>query len=109
MYCGISIKSESGEWIQKWNVGTESNMEAEKGEASDAMKRAGFAWGIGAELYSAPKIKIPSEKCNIKQYNGKYKNYDDFQVEKIAYDDAQNISGLSILCNKKRCWVWTRT
>lgn len=109
MYCGISIKSEAGEWVQKWNVGTESNMEAEKGEASDAMKRAGFAWGIGAELYSAPKIKIPAEKCNIKQYNGKYKNYDNFQVEKIAYDDAQNICGLAIQCNGKRCWVWTQT
>lgn len=106
LYCGIGIKSESGEWIWKWNVGTESNMEAEKGQASDAMKRAGFVLGIGTELYSSPEIKIPAEKCNIKEYNGKYRCYDNFYVEKIAYDAQQNICGLSIKCNGKRCFVW---
>lgn len=106
LYCGIGIKSESGEWIWKWNVGTESNMEAEKGQASDAMKRAGFVLGIGTELYSSPEIKIYAEKCNIKEYNGKYRCYDNFDVEKIAYDAQQNICGLSIKCNGKRCFVW---
>ena len=51
MYCGIGIRGD-GEWVWKWNCGTESNTEAEKGQASDAMKRAGFCWGIGTELYS---------------------------------------------------------
>ena len=107
MYCGIAVRSESGEWVWKWNVGTESNMEAEKGQASDAMKRAGFVWGIGTELYSAPEIKISAEKCNIKEYGGKYRCYDKFEIEKIAYNDKQEISGLSIRCNGKRCFVWT--
>lgn len=106
MYCGIAIRCESGEWVWKWNVGTESNMEAEKGQASDAMKRAGFVWGIGAELYSAPDIKIPADKCNIKEYNGKFRCYDRFTVEKIAYNDKQEICGLAIKCNGKRCFVW---
>ena len=107
MYCGIAVRSESGEWVWKWNVGTESNMEAEKGQASDAMKRAGFVWGIGTVLYSAPEIKISAEKCNIKEYGGKYRCYDKFEIEKIAYNDKQEISGLSIRCNGKRCFVWT--
>ena len=60
MYCGIGIyDKETKEWIWKWNVGTESETEAEKGQASDAMKRAGFCWGIGTELYSSPFIWIP--------------------------------------------------
>lgn len=105
MYCGISVRSESGEWIWKWNVGTESFTEAEKGQASDAMKRAGFVWGIGAELYSAPELKVPASKCNIKQYGEKFRCYDKFTVEKIAYDDSQNISAISILCNGERCLV----
>lgn len=108
LFCGIGILEENG-WNWKWNVGTESNMEAEKGQASDAMKRAGFVLGIGTELYSAPDIKISAQSCNIKEYNGKYRCYDDFTVEKIAYDDQQNISGLSIKCNGKRCFVWQAT
>lgn len=44
MYCGISIYDESKkEWITKWDCGVESAMgDKEKGEASDAFKRARF-------------------------------------------------------------------
>lgn len=57
MYCGIAVLNEaSGDWVWKWDCGTESNTEKEKGEASDAFKRAGFRWGIGRELYTAPFI-----------------------------------------------------
>lgn len=107
MYCSIGVKDPStGEWVWKQNVGTESNMEAEKGQASDAMKRAGFVWGIGAELYSAPDIRIQGEKCNIKQYGDKFRCYDRFTVEKIKYDDCGRICAISIKCNGKRCFVW---
>lgn len=59
LYCGIGIWDKAkGEWVWKWDCGTESNTEKEKGEASDAFKRAGFnvAGGIGRELYTAPFI-----------------------------------------------------
>ena len=108
LYCGIAVKD--GEtWVWKWNVGTESNMEAEKGQASDAMKRAGFVWGIGTELYSAPEIRVPKEKFRIKEYGGKLKCYDRFAVEKIAYDERERICGLCIRNETmgKRCFVWT--
>ena len=109
MYCSVGVKDPTtGEWIWKQNVGTESNMEAEKGQASDAMKRAGFVWGIGTELYTAPDIKVPADKCNIKQYGERFKCYDRFTVEKIAYDESESISGISILCNGKRCFVWQK-
>ena len=59
LFCTISIwDKEKGEWISKQNVGTESNTEKEKGQASDAFKRAAFNFGIGRELYSSPKIFI---------------------------------------------------
>lgn len=117
MYCGIGIKAEReidgvdfGEWVWKWDCGTESNTEAEKGQASDAFKRAGFKWGIGAELYSSPRIWIGSDKCSIKDYNGKLRCFDTFSVEKIAYDDKGNITGLAIIndSTKKRCFVWQK-
>ena len=104
LYGGIGITDNQGGFVWKWDAGTESNTEAEKGRASDAFKRAGFKWGIGRELYTAPRIWISAEKCNIRDR----KCYDTFEVEKIAYNDKQEISGLAILCNGKRCFVWQR-
>lgn len=105
LYGGIGIIFGDGEYVWKWDAGTESNTEAEKGRASDAFKRAGFKWGIGRELYTAPRIWIPVEKCNIQNR----KCYDTFEVEKIAYNDKQEISGISITCNGKRVFVWQRS
>ena len=58
IYCGVSIRSEQGEWVTKWDAGAESNVEKEKGEASDSFKRACTNWGIGRELYTSPQIWI---------------------------------------------------
>lgn len=109
LYGGIGIKFDD-EWIWRWDCGTESNMEAEKGQASDAFKRAGFKWGLGAELYTAPRIWVPAEKCQIKDVNGKYRCYDQFAVEKIVYGDDGNINAISIVnvTLKKRAFVWQR-
>lgn len=61
VYCGIGIYNEaSGHWVWKWDAGTESNTEKEKGEASDSFKRAGFNWGIGRELYTSPTMFLPA-------------------------------------------------
>lgn len=53
LFAGIGIRTQSG-WVWKWDTGTESNMEAEKGQVSDAFKRAGVKWGIGRFLYDLP-------------------------------------------------------
>lgn len=59
LFCGVSILDmETAQWVTKWDVGTESFTEAEKGQASDAFKRACFNWGIGRELYDYPMISI---------------------------------------------------
>ena len=91
MYGGIGIKI-NNEWLWRWDCGSESNMEAEKGEASDAFKRAGFKWGIGTELYSSPFIWIKAEDCTID--NGKC--YDRFKVANIGYDANERIVALDI-------------
>lgn len=59
LYCSVSIKADDGTWVTKCDAGSETQVEAAKGEASDAFKRACFSWGIGRELYTAPDIKIP--------------------------------------------------
>lgn len=50
--CGISIKSDDGEWITKWDGAEQTQVEAVKGGLSASMKRAAVQWGIGRYLYS---------------------------------------------------------
>ena len=100
LYGGIGIRC-GDRMVWKWDAGTESNTEAEKGRASDAFKRAGFKHGIGRELYSAPRITIYNDKCSIKDVNGKWKCYDLFEVAEITYDEQERINGLVITCNGK--------
>ena len=57
--------------------------EFEKSESSDAFKRAGFAWGIGRELYSAPDIWLDRSI-----WAG------DLSVQEIEYDDNDKICKL---------------
>lgn len=97
LYCTISIRDENGEWVSKQDVGTESNTEKEKGQASDSFKRAGFNWGIGRELYSAPFIYIKLRNDEVfKDKNGKLKTYSKFKVFDIEYDENKSISLLVI-------------
>jgi hypothetical protein len=104
LFCSLGINtnyenpSAPDRWVWKDDAGSESNTEAEKGNASDARKRAGVAFGIGRELYTAPFIWIPADKCNIK--NGKC--YDKFVVEKIIIENKQ-IVALAILNITKGC------
>lgn len=51
LFAGIGINVNE-EWIWKWDTGTESNIEKEKGQVSDAFKRAAVHFGIGRFLYS---------------------------------------------------------
>lgn len=106
--CIISIWDvEKEQWIQKEDTGKESFTEKEKGLASDSFKRAGFNWGIGRELYSAPFIWIPAKETEIKPgNNGKFQCYDKFIVEKILYDNNRNIVALSIVNATKNTRVF---
>lgn len=108
MYGGIGIKVNS-EWLWRWDCGTESNTEAEKGEASDAFKRAGFKWGIGAELYSSPFVWIKNDACTI-EINERTKRpecKDRFKVTGIGYDENDRISFLAIDNTKRHCSAFT--
>ena len=101
LYCTISIWDEEKEqWIAKSDVGTESNTEKEKGQASDSFKRAGFNWGIGRELYSAPFVYIQLDKSEYKERNGKLTSNAKFKVKDIAYDENRNIVRLIVVDSK---------
>ena len=102
MYGGIAvchINYGNREWVWKWDCGVESNTEQEKGQASDCFKRAGFKWGIGVELYTAPFIWINTE---TKQEGNRWKLANPFvkySVKSIGYDN-DTISSLEIVDDK---------
>lgn len=108
--CTVALWDDKKEvWVTKEDTGTESNTEAQKGLASDSFKRACFNWGIGRELYTAPFIWIPADKAQIEEKNGKYVCYDKFFVEKILYNEKQEIKAISIRKQGGgRVFVWQK-
>jgi len=69
LFCKIGVRDDKGEWIWKADTGSSGGIEGEKSLASDAFKRAAVTWGIGRELYTAPRIVVD---LNEKDYfNGK--------------------------------------
>ena len=59
LFCSVGIWNDDiKEWAWVQDVGTESNTEKEKGQASDSFKRACFNLGIGIELYDYPVIQV---------------------------------------------------
>lgn len=101
LFCTLSIwDGDKKEWVSKQDVGTESNTEKEKGQASDAFKRAGFNWGIGRELYTGPFIWIQLDKSEVYQKNGSYGLYTKFSVKEIGYNKQKEITTLVIADNK---------
>ncbi|MEG1608522.1 MAG: hypothetical protein RR348_01500 [Clostridia bacterium] len=113
MYCSVGIyDNELNQWIWRDDCGVESYAEKEKGESSDSFKRACVNFGIGRELYTAPKIFINGY---VKQ-NDKGKDeatINNFNVEKVKIENGE-IVGLSITAydktdkKTKRIFVWTK-
>lgn len=102
LFCTISVKNpETGEWVSKQDVGVESNTEKEKGQASDAFKRAGFNWGIGRELYTAPTIRVKLNENEYEMQDGKLriKPWVTFHVAEISYNENRVIDKVLIVDN----------
>lgn len=110
LYCTVSVRDpETGEWVSKQDVGTESYTEKEKGQASDAFKRACFNLGIGRELYTAPFIWIPASDYTVKiGANGKPTTYDRFKVTRVEIVDGC-IIGLEVKNEKTGRVVFSYT
>lgn len=106
LFCGITIDG-----LTKWDCGIESRADDDgnekKGEASDAFKRAGFRWGIGRELYTAPFIFLFTQTEQDKDGKFKLSGFPAFSVKDIEYDDKRRISRLVIVEEKSGKAVFT--
>jgi hypothetical protein len=101
MYGGIGIwNKELNQWIWRWDCGVESNTEAEKGQASDAFKRAGFKFLLGQELYKAPFIFIQCETVKNGNKHELVNKYVKYHVSYITYAENGDIDKLIIQNDK---------
>lgn len=64
IYCDLSLRIE-GEWITKSDCGSETAYESEKGQASDAFKRAAVKWGVGRFLYRLEPIRLKTVEAGL--------------------------------------------
>lgn len=105
LFCSVGIWSkELNQWIWKQDVGTESNTEKEKGQASDAFKRACFNLGIGRELYDYPiiSIKLNDSEAELKgdkvvpKFGFKLRDWkwtSEFKGGKLVYLEGKDTNG----------------
>lgn len=111
MYCGIGVwDADKGMFVYKWDCGTESNTEKEKGEASDAFKRAGFRWGIGIELYTSPFIFLQVATDQVSETRYKMHNPYELSGIYVSHIDTDNgvIKEMDIAQGNKVIWSTDR-
>jgi hypothetical protein len=80
LYCSIGVAMPDGTIQWREDCGTESNEDKEKGQASDAFKRAGVNWGIGRFLYD---MDIQYVTASDKKEAGKFPHPIDEQGKRI--------------------------
>lgn len=92
VFCSLGILI-NDKWVFKTDCGTESSYEKEKGQASDAFKRAAVKWGVGRFLYHLDTVKTKSvENGKDNRGNPRYLPADD--KGKRIYDLTKYIRNL---------------
>jgi hypothetical protein len=93
LFGGVGIEVEPDKWVWKWDCGTESNIEEEKGQVSDAFKRACVQWGVGRFLYD---LKPATAK---KVYKEEPQDHLEFPTEN-KFKDINKIQDYCTICAK---------
>lgn len=85
LICELSLIIE-GVQITKSNVGTKSNKDPEKGQASSAIKRAASVFGVGSYIYGIAPVKLTkkgqffvTDKGDVLDTNEKWSSYINFK------------------------------
>jgi len=86
LFCSVGAwNDEIKEWCWVQDVGTESNTEKQKGQASDSFKRACFNLGIGIELYDYPIIRVKLNQNEFKAEGNKAKQTWDLKLKEWVW------------------------
>ncbi len=100
--CSIDVwDSTKKQWVTKEDVG-EDNIQGCKGTYSDAFKRAGFAWGIGRELYELPVLFVNLTNEEVTSANGKYKQSSKLKIQKWSFSRIMKGSSMTVLLTDEK-------
>ena len=69
LFCKITVAWPDGSTSSKMDCGTETDVEKEKGQASDAFKRAAVHFGIARDLYGMPDYWAPINEYGYAEKN----------------------------------------
>lgn len=101
LYCSVGIFDKEIGWAWVQDVGTESNTEKEKGQASDSFKRACFNLGIGIELYDYPVIRVKLRSDEFEMVNGRPKATWNLKLKEWVWFSQFNNGSLAYLAAKE--------
>ena len=87
LFCEITIYADGIEY-KRSDAGSESNVEAQKGQSSDAFKRAAVKFGIGRFLYSKKMVYL---KADAVKTSNNYPNVVDDKGKKV-WDITKHIN-----------------
>jgi hypothetical protein len=107
--CYLSIKI-GDQWVTKADGAGDSDVEAEKGAISDALKRAAVKWGIGRYLYSlaSPWVELEAHGNSVKIKASEYAKLErlmagatmpDVPTEMVRFEGTNIASELSAIDN----------
>jgi len=105
MPCTISIFDDvTGQWVEKSDFGIGSDV---KSAASDGIKRAACAWGIGRALYTMDDIILPLEFVNTRLFKNRVYCDDELEVTGIRYDELDRVQAIQLTNTNKKDAVTT--
>ena len=90
LFCEITIYADGIEY-KRSDAGSESNVEAQKGQSSDAFKRAAVKFGIGRFLYSKKMVYL---KADAVKTSNNYPKVVDNNGQKV-WDITKHINQLN--------------
>lgn len=97
MVCSIGIKC-GDDWVWKSDGGTETEVEAEKGELSDSFKRAAVKWGIGRFLYD---LDIQFVKSNAPKLDPNFKVEGAVKFPHVVDDNGKQVWDITEFINNR--------
>lgn len=95
--CNIGMKMPEGEWIWKADGAGASDIEAEKGMLSDALKRAAVRWGVGRYLYQmdSPWVALEAAGRSYRIPDGERKKLDEVHeraAQKVGWGGPTDVA-----------------
>lgn len=100
--CNLGIQMPGSEWLWKADGAGASDIEAEKGMMSDALKRAAVRWGVGRYLYDLDSPWVSIEPAGrsfriVKTERKKLDEVHDAAAQKVGWGGPTNVAAYRFL------------